>query len=575
MAEHQDITEAAVGDDEEETEVTSEENEPASKLSDWFTKTGLPTVALSLYTDKAGKLLIKMSGHPGFSDFATNETVCSEFLRAATNIQQSQLQQINEPSDTNIGINQALVDTFRNENVLEMNVDSKRKIVTATVLGNSTKKRKLWREEFCPTWWPSEVPFCSPSQAPKFTVELLDVVLERFQNNADSITGQGEETGEIVREEEDVGGHNVEEIEMGDQHLADQNEEVLPEVPAVQEVLIISEIPERLSYEEAHSLERIRMTCEAELFSQLVPIDNGHLCYLITTDDVIQRFEEISDDVQRLSLCAKEEIMRTGEYYRYGWLLHMILASCAFKVNLVSFSTDQLLCQEFAQENSTVSIKIMWVPSTLNGVINHVIPLVNFGKEEREDLEDDGECDIAFDGRSLCMKSFGRAPAPTTVKCFLCLREYHTDCAVVSSVENGQWSCCCHIKIENLACMQTFKSLPELKRVLNECPVEINQFLSSIIKGKKYCPRISLFHKRVGSVLRKMLATGLFNDETWVYIVEYSIRISNQVAKYKNLNISMRITLNISVFAPEIAALIIQKLEGLPLICCRRLVILE
>eukprot|EP00794_Sanderia_malayensis_P020855 gene20855-22900_t len=33
MAEHQDITEAAVGDDEEETEVTSEENEPAGKYS--------------------------------------------------------------------------------------------------------------------------------------------------------------------------------------------------------------------------------------------------------------------------------------------------------------------------------------------------------------------------------------------------------------------------------------------------------------------------------------------------------------------------------------------------------------
>eukprot|EP00794_Sanderia_malayensis_P001532 gene1532-1695_t len=298
MAEHQDITEAAVGDDEEETEVTSEENEPASQkyrgtgnhsfqqsaadhrrtnkrkfqsmqnmLSDWFTKTGLLTVALSLYTDKAGKLLIKMSGHPGFSDFATNETVFSEFLRAATNIQQSQLQQINEPSDTNIGINEALVDTFCNENVLEMNVDSKRKFVTATVLGNSTKKRKLWREEFCPTWWPSEVTFHSPSQAPKFTVEQLDVVLERIQNYADSITCQGEETGEIVREEEDMGGDDVEEIEMGDQHLADQNEEVLPEVPVVPEVLKIPEILKRLSYDEAHSLEQIRMTCEAEVIN--------------------------------------------------------------------------------------------------------------------------------------------------------------------------------------------------------------------------------------------------------------------------------------------------------------------
>ena len=42
------------------------------------------------------------------------------------------------------------------------------------------------------------------------------------------------------------------------------------------------------------------------------------LCYLITTDDVANDFDDVEDDDERLRECATKEILCTVNTYRYG-----------------------------------------------------------------------------------------------------------------------------------------------------------------------------------------------------------------------------------------------------------------
>eukprot|EP00795_Rhopilema_esculentum_P009837 gene9837-18414_t len=65
------------------------------------------------------------------------------------------------------------------QNVLHFDVDSKRKLLTAAVLGNGIKRRKLWDINRKPEWWPADVPFRSPNAQPKCSVMELDKVLEK------------------------------------------------------------------------------------------------------------------------------------------------------------------------------------------------------------------------------------------------------------------------------------------------------------------------------------------------------------------------------------------------------------
>ncbi len=85
----------------------------------------------------------------------------------------------------------------------------------------ATKKRKVWKSERCPTWWPVEIAFRSPSAAPKFSVAHLDTILEAFEDHLANIGAADGAGGDDTAGDRDRG-----EMQSRDEHVEEQGEEV-------------------------------------------------------------------------------------------------------------------------------------------------------------------------------------------------------------------------------------------------------------------------------------------------------------------------------------------------------------
>ena len=87
----------------------------------------------------------------------------------------------------------------------------------------------------------------------------------------------------------------------------------------------------------------------------------------------------------------------------------------------------------------------MWVPASLNGPVNHVVPLLHTEVKER----DEGHYSIRIDSQNVCCNSFGDRRDSRTMKCKHCLRDYHTTCILATAYDEN-WSCHCFVKPDML-----------------------------------------------------------------------------------------------------------------------------
>eukprot|EP00794_Sanderia_malayensis_P016425 gene16425-18060_t len=118
------------------------------RLSNWFSLTALPTVALSLYTDKDKNVHVKWFGEEEFDEFANNSAVAAEFKRLAFKAMQRKLNTEQPPvkaqvQPAGLDIDRYLLVAFRNTDVFRMQIDEKRKLIVQAVQGNGNDA--CWR----------------------------------------------------------------------------------------------------------------------------------------------------------------------------------------------------------------------------------------------------------------------------------------------------------------------------------------------------------------------------------------------------------------------------------------------
>ena len=87
----------------------------------------------------------------------------------------------------------------------------------------------------------------------------------------------------------------------------------------------------------------------------------------------------------------------------------------------------------------------MWVPSSLNGPIKHVVPLLHMDVKER----DEGHCSIRIDSENVCSNLFSERRDSRTMKWKLCLRDGHAKC-ILATGSDENWSFHCFLKADML-----------------------------------------------------------------------------------------------------------------------------
>ncbi|XP_065052632.1 uncharacterized protein LOC135681911 [Rhopilema esculentum] len=312
---------------------------------------------------------------------------------------------------------------------------------------------------------------------------------------------------------------------------------------------------------------------EQEVMQKLLDlqIDVSLLRYIITTDDIADKFARIEDENERLLKCVREETLRTADKYRYATLLHLFLIAGAFDVNVHSFSPQSELRRIIYQGDDCGDVFLLWVPTTVGRSVNHIVPLVVPERDEANCFSDN--CGLG----SFCIKAFDDVDEETSeVRCELCLRTFHTRCAVVSNLDTAdttKWRCFCHYKQENLTSLSCFRNAFRLKQILLEKKGDIRKFVNAISKGTVYSAVMRLFCKGKFSDLRTIgRRLWMLNDETAEVLSQDLYRHSVQVGKFRNLDVTKRITLINSVFMPEVIAFIIHKENMVPLVYSRKVV---
>eukprot|EP00794_Sanderia_malayensis_P001871 gene1871-2114_t len=203
---------------------------------------------------------------------------------------------------------------------------------------------------------------------------------------------------------------------------------------------------------------------EADVMNKLLGLDmdNKLLSYHITTNDISNKYDCVIDDRERLLRCMNDEIYSSIHPYRYSTLLHLFLISGAMKLNIESISHDEVLNRDIEHGEGSNTICLMWVPTTVNGIINHVVPLVT-----PVDAILNPTTELCAIG-SFCINNVAEDVETNTVKCRFCLRLFHCLCASVSDdVDKTNWCCCCHIKKDSLTSIAKFKIKSELEHLLH------------------------------------------------------------------------------------------------------------
>eukprot|EP00794_Sanderia_malayensis_P013059 gene13059-14403_t len=215
---------------------------PAERLSNWFSLTALPTIALSLYTNKDKNVHVKWFGEEEFDEFANNSTVAAEFKRLAFKAMQRKLNTEQPPvraqvQSAGLEIDRYVLAAFRNTDVFRMQIDEKRKLIVQAVQGNDPLKRMLWHNAMPVHWWPIDTtPFRSPNKNPKLNVMELDIILQNWQhrileNEDGNVAVHSDQAREEPREgsdEEDDGaerGQEEEQRQEGENMRDEQHEE--------------------------------------------------------------------------------------------------------------------------------------------------------------------------------------------------------------------------------------------------------------------------------------------------------------------------------------------------------------
>ena len=121
----------------------------------------------------------------------------------------------------------------------------------------------------------------------------------------------------------------------------------------------------------------------------------------------------------------------------------MMMISGAFGIRIHSFSSNVLLNRQFGSESLEDVCQLLWVPSSLNGPINHVVLLVHMEPEERAE----GCCSIQLDNANVCSFSLGETTSSEILVCQHWLRDYHVRC-VMATASDDNWSCFCHLKAD-------------------------------------------------------------------------------------------------------------------------------
>eukprot|EP00794_Sanderia_malayensis_P013285 gene13285-14658_t len=191
-------------------------------------------------------------------------------------------------------------------------------------------------------------------------------------------------------------------------------------------------------------------------------MDNTLLSYHITTNDISNKYDCVIDDRERLLRCMNDEIYSSIHPYRYSTLLHLFLISGAMKLNIESISHDEVLNRDIEYGEGSNTICLMWVPTTVTGIINHVVSLVT-----PMDAILNPTTELCAIG-SFCINNVAEDVETNTVKCRFCLRFFHCLCASVSDdVDKTNWCCCCHIKKDSLTSIAKFKIKSELEHLLH------------------------------------------------------------------------------------------------------------
>eukprot|EP00112_Aurelia_sp_Birch-Aquarium-sp1_P013025 Seg2749.1 transcript_id=Seg2749.1/GoldUCD/mRNA.D3Y31 product="hypothetical protein" protein_id=Seg2749.1/GoldUCD/D3Y31 len=115
-----------------------------TRLNKWFKKTNSPTVALTLLRSKGGQMYIKYSGPKEFESFARSKSVIQKFSSIVTEkMKETNLRIGGDDHESSVrgtggidSIDNAVVQTLMEQDVLDLPIDEKRKLITQIVVGS-------------------------------------------------------------------------------------------------------------------------------------------------------------------------------------------------------------------------------------------------------------------------------------------------------------------------------------------------------------------------------------------------------------------------------------------------------
>eukprot|EP00794_Sanderia_malayensis_P002562 gene2562-2959_t len=169
--------------------------------------------------------------------------------------------------------------------------------------------------------------------------------------------------------------------------------------------------------------------------------------------------------------------------------------------------------------------------------------------EETHELEN-GHCALG----DLCSFRFGTKTKHNLIKCKYCLRQYHIYCASIDSAKETptDWSCFCHMRVDPITSLPAFASKHTLRTLLQTMDKAIMKYLADIVAGRIYSPRVKLFEDKAFVKLRDMAENSWFlKEDAEEELSNYVLRRSGRIRKYAKIDLTLRITLNLNVVVTE------------------------
>eukprot|EP00794_Sanderia_malayensis_P014828 gene14828-16368_t len=488
-----------------------------------------------------------------FAEFAENRIVAKEFTRVALKAMNTAAP-VEEQEGRVRRIDELLLRTIMQGDVIDYHVDDKQKLICQLVLGNDFLKCNKWQLASRQIWLPQTITFAPPNKFPRPSVEILDelltvaqeyfrrVVVEEVRARedgglVDGVEGDYVEEGDGDDNDDNVHSDNVEDCENF------ENE--------IEEGGVVEVNSDRISDENVVVQDNMQ---DVNDDGELGVLDGGtegignnfkgaldeSSCKLGENDTTINRFLD-GIGYESFTWTPDECLEFFNDPSKIpNFLLTDIISNVPCLITLITTDNVTRAFQAIEDEDNRLRHVVRGEPT-----------------EETHELEN-GHCALG----DLCSFRFGTKTKHNLIKCKYCLRQYHIYCASIDSAKETptDWSCFCHMRVDPITSLPAFASKHTLRTLLQTMDKAIMKYLADIVAGRIYSPRVKLFEDKAFVKLRDMAENSWFlKEDAEEELSNYVLRRSGRIRKYAKIDLTLRITLNLNVVVTELPLLRIIK----------------